>query len=132
MHRLKLRIEPYHRDHLKTFKPGFHDRMAVSQLYCEPGWEGLAVSARVGERTVGIFGVAVVRGTAHVWLILSDEIRAKPVMMSRWAKRSLVHIMALPGVERIRAEAFDPESKKWAEWLGFKQTKDKRYEIWHS
>lgn len=125
---MSLSLEPYERHHLKTFQPGLHDRLATNQLYCETGWEGKAVSARVGERTVGILGIAVRRGTAHVWLVLSDEIREQPAMMSRWAKRSLVHILALPGVERIEAETDSPEATKWAEWLGFTLIEGKRYE----
>jgi len=126
-----LRLEPFRISHLNTFEPGKYDRDLANLLYYEQGWEGKAVSARCEGRTVGICGIAVVEGVAHVWLALSDEIRAMPVTMSRWAKRSLGHIRNLPGVERVEIETGYPEARKWAEWLGFESIDGKRFQIWH-
>lgn len=116
----RLSLEPYEPGHLKTFKPGEHDVATTVKLGVVEGWQGMAASARLEGRTLAIGGIAIVEGTAHVWVVLSDEMRARPLELCRIAKDAVESFMALPDVERIEIEAVDPVARKWAEWLGFR------------
>lgn len=125
-----MELVPYERRHIGDFRPGVRDMASTAQLYCEQGWEGKAVSVREEERTLGIVGIAVLRGTAHVWAVLSDELRARPIMLCRMAQASLPNIAALPGVERVEI-SIDPDfpaARRWAEWLGFAAIDSERLE----
>lgn len=123
-------IIPYQRKHLVGFQPGQMDKGPTAQLYCEQGWEGKAASIREDGRTLGIVGIAVLRGTAHVWAVLSDELRRRPVALCHIGRASLGNIRNLPSVSRVEI-SIDPgfdKARRWAEWLGFKAIDSRRME----
>lgn len=103
---------------------------STAHLYSEHGWEGKAASIQEEGQTLGIVGIAVLRGTAHVWAVLSDELRRRPVALCHLGLASLENIMNLPGVHRVEI-SIDPEfdaARRWAKWLGFTAIDTKRME----
>ena len=122
-----MHLEPYRRDHLERFTPGAVDIENAEVLSRVGGWEGKAVSAVEDGETLGICGIGQVDGVANVFLVLSDEMRTRPVTLTRWAMRSIPHILALPGVKRISIEIRHETARKWAEHLGFKHEYGERF-----
>lgn len=114
-----IELEPYSRAHLADFTPRDEDRRNVTLLRMEQGWDGNAVTAREDGRTLGICGFALSGDTAKAWIVLSDDLAARPVTITRLAKHALPFLAQLPGVKRIEGEVSTPAARKWAEWLGF-------------
>lgn len=118
-------IVPYEPAHLDTLVPGSHDALNKISLELEPGWENLAVSVRDEGRTLCVVGIAKLQTTAHVWAVMSDELREKPIALCRMAKASLPAIKELPGIEMVSIDVDleFTEARRWAEWLGFQAVK---------
>lgn len=112
-------LEPYTRKHLDSLQPGPYDAASAFHLKYEQGWDEKAVSAREDGRTLGICGIAVVRGRAHVWLVLSDEIRTRAVALSRMAKTTLEHLGDSYDAVEVEVDPKFTQARKWAAWLGF-------------
>lgn len=113
---------PYQRIHLDTFEPGAWDVALTRNLRAMAGWEGLAVSMRENGKTLGVVGIARVNNTAHVWLILSEAMRRRPIALTRMARASLANIRAMPGIRcvEISVDPMFDAGWRWAERLGFK------------
>lgn len=131
MSKSPLEIVPYSRKHLDSLRPGSHDAATAFQLRYEQGWDGKAATALLDGRAVGLCGIAVTEGVAHVWLVLSDEIRGRPFEISRMAKATFEYLKARPDVSAIEAEV-EPEfaaARRWAEWVGFKPEGERKM-VW--
>ena len=121
-----MELVPYEPRHLATFVPGAFDLANLRALAATPGWAGKAVAATENGHTLGLCGIAVVGDAAHVWLILSDALRRRPVKLCRMALAALPSLLALPGVTHIAIETDHPDARRWAMWLGFEPIDTRR------
>lgn len=128
-----MELLPFECSHLTGFKPGAIDRQPASLLYYEQQWIGKAVTVQENGETLGVVGIANVNGAAHIWAVMSDELRQRPIALCRMARASLPNIAKLPGIDMVEIRIDDafPASRRWAEWLGFEDTGDGRM-IWRS
>jgi hypothetical protein len=111
-----MEIVPFMLEHLDTFRAGERER-ALMPLPNPSALIGKAYSAIEGGRTLGIGGV--VNGYAS--LLLSDELRARPVTLTRMIKRELANL------DEVQATAFDGCAAAWLEHLGFSPVDRWRY-----
>ena len=115
-------LVPYQRGHLDTFEPGAWDVALTRDLRAIAGWEELAVSMRENGKTLGVVGIAKINSTAHVWLVLSEAMRRRPIALTRMARASLTNIETIPGIRcvEISVDPMFDAGWRWAERLGFK------------
>jgi uncharacterized protein YjeT (DUF2065 family) len=116
-----MQLIPFHPSHLSVFTPGQWDEAAMRLGNLDDAAKrlsGLGVSAIEDGRTLGIG--AIVGNSAS--LLLSDELRARPVILHRTVKRVMDGVMNQLGMAFIEATAHRDftAAHKWLERLGFK------------
>ncbi len=122
----ELTLVPFARDHLRLFRPGPFDRevldaVNVSALLRQ--WPGKAIAALDESRVLGIAGIGIAGQKAHVWALLSDEMRRRfPVFLHRLACRLLRDLPVLDDVATVEATVHPDfaTSRRWLERLGFR------------
>jgi hypothetical protein len=122
MSNLLLDIVPYLPWHLQTLKPGQHDVDSFYLLQSKPEWKGFAVSLRYEDRTLAVIAVARLLDKLMVGVVASDELRASPRTCVEVAKASLPNLVRNGGNVRVEIEVDEdfPASRRFAEWLGFR------------
>ena len=87
--------------------------------------EGIFRSLYYGDSLVGMFGfVLSPGGTASVWASFSDEIKSRPLAITRFFKENVRLTASLLNVNRVQliVATNSPNSsmsKRWAETIGF-------------
>ena len=76
-----------------------------------------------GDTVLGCAGVLIEGRVGTAWAVLSDEIRARPVVMHRQVKRTLNKIITEYQLEQILATVCEEFSagRRWIERLGFRE-----------
>lgn len=91
---------------------------ACKTLMAGPAWTVL-----YDGRIVCCYGIApVVKGCGEAWMMMSDEAKARPLVVLRTAKRIFQTIFTSGTYRRIQAMvlADDRQHRNWVEHLGFK------------
>lgn len=86
-------------------------------------WEGRALAAVRGDRVLGIGGARAEGTDAVVGMMLSDELRRKPVFLHKSVLRGIAALKAL-GFKRILASPETEVSARWMARLGFSRQGD--------
>jgi len=114
-------VEPLRAEHVDRFVPG---ATAVGSWTPEnvaslrTDWLGKAAAVSDGERVLALFGIGLENGSGYVWLLLDDAARARPLLLTRWAIRTLAALRRQYGVRSFTAQTFDADSARWARFLG--------------
>ena len=76
-----------------------------------------------GDTVLGCAGVLIEGRVGTAWAVLSDEIRARPVVLHRQVKRMLNQIVMEYQLEQILATVYEEFSagRRWMERLGFRR-----------
>lgn len=84
---------------------------------------GAAYTLVDGDTVLGCGGVLIEGRVGTAWAVLSDEIRARPVVMHRQVKRLLNKIGTEYRLEQILATVYEEFSagRRWMERLGFRE-----------
>jgi len=83
---------------------------------------GLAFSAVQDARIVGCAGIVPLwPGVGQAWAVLSDEVLAQPVALTRAVQRELARIETEHGLRRVQATVAEAHfsGRRWLAWLGF-------------
>lgn len=88
-------------------------------------WAGKAVTACEDDRVLGLLGLRETNDGAMLTLVMSDEIRRRPMWLCKQAKKGLKRIMSDNNLNTLLAEVHrDHEAgHRWVKWLGFKPVK---------
>ena len=126
-----MRVEALTDDHIDRFDPGDRGwqswtpentatlrRKHLGRAAAVVGGQGDGAT-EPGERVLAIFGATVHDGDGHVFLFLDDAARRRPVLLTRWAKRTLAALRDQYGLRRFRAKVPDWSAARWASVLGF-------------
>lgn len=120
-----IRLVPFAPSHLLRLRPGAWDRAALGDAgldarLCAVWPEGPALSAVANGRVLGCAGLMAEGETATAWALLSDELRRRPVVLHRAARRALDEWV--PRFSRVRATVIESfgAGHRWALSLGFR------------
>jgi hypothetical protein len=122
----ELTLVPFARDHLRLFRPGPYDREVLNAVNISAlmrHWPGRAIVALEERRVLGIAGAWIAGEKAHVWALLSDEMRRRfPLFLHRLARRLLRDLFVLDGVSAVEATVHPDfaASRRWLERIGFR------------
>jgi len=138
MSKSSIQIMPFEPGHLQSFVPGAREAAAMAKADLPAMgafWDSKALSALIDDRCVGIFGAVEIEGSVTVTVLMSDELRARPVSLHRGIRNGLIDILNA-GYENINAvaRADDARGRKWLGRLGFEMVDDKdgevKYALW--
>ena len=118
-----MRLEPFEIRHLSGFEPGEMEKEAIgdrdlAHVAAVNRWEEIAYSIREYGNTLGFVAIIEDGGSAAVSLLLSDDIRRRPVALMRAVRRGIEALENL-GVRRIGAEGRTDAGRKFLTHLGF-------------
>lgn len=112
-----MRLVNFRPCHLRQLREAEH---AISEP--QDPRAGAAFTLMDGDRVLGCAGLVPVGNHAEAWAVLTDALRARPMLLHRLAKRALAVQDAhwpkrLLAIARIESRT----SQKWLERLGFSQ-----------
>jgi hypothetical protein len=89
---------------------------ALLEDWCRTCWEQ--------DRPIGLLGAwPAWHGVAVVWALLTDELIARPVTLSRGARHWIEYVVAREGIHRVQTtiQPGHDAALRWARWLGFER-----------
>jgi hypothetical protein len=119
-----IEVRPFEAAHLADFEPGATERAALGDTDLASAaaanrWAEHAASVIEDGCTLAIIAIAWRDAEAEISFLLSDAIRARPVMMTRAAMRVIAEMHG-KGIERIYAEARPGSPQRFLVFLGFR------------
>ena len=99
-----IRVEPFSEEHAK-------------QLSVPEHLSGGAMAVMEGSTVLGVVGAREAGGLVEVWMVLSEEAKARPLALCRVAKRFVADLVLEHG--QIGARASSKADRRWIEYLGF-------------
>jgi len=113
-------VEPLRAGHVDRFVPGataIGSWTPENVVSLRTDWLGKAAVSD-GERVLALFGIGLENGSGYVWLLLDDAARTRPLLLTRWAIRTLAARRRQYGIRSFTAQTFDADSARWARFLG--------------
>lgn len=115
-----MQLVAFESAHLGQLQLGEFDRTALN------GYQiirpGIAFTLLDGERVLGCAGLIPIDDHAEAWIAMSDELRARPMVLHRLVCKALrVHDVTWPVPIWAIARKNALFAHKWLERLGFKQ-----------
>lgn len=127
---MAIEFEPFKASHLANFTPHHYDRHNLSVLRLERGWEDKAVTFTLEGEPIGFAGWALSGRVLHLWVMMGEVARARPIEVTRIAAQVLpvLRDMDIDEIAVDVSPGFDA-GRRWAEYFGFKQTGEARM-VW--
>ena len=119
-----IEIRPLRRDEITSLNAGEYDLLSLGDMELKQlaeSWEGKAIVAAENGKILGVAGVSVNGDTGKVGMVLSDELRQRPVFLHRTVKRAMVMVMDRWSLRALEATAHRNfvVARKWLTRLGF-------------
>jgi hypothetical protein len=129
---MAIEFEPFKASHLANFTPHHYDRHNLSVLRLERGWIDKAVTFTLDGEPIGFAGWALLSRTLHLWVMMGEKARARPIEVTRLASQVLPVLQDMD-IDQIAVDV-TPEfegARRWAEYFGFEQTDGARM-VWRA
>lgn len=124
-----MKLEPFEQRHMETFSAGAEERLAFGNDFrVSDKFVGKAIVLVDGVKTLGIASITVdCGGNATASVVLSDELRSKPMLLHRLVKKGLKKVIDHYRFNSLNINVRDGDivSLRWAERLGFKSVERK-------
>ncbi len=118
-----MEIVPFEPEHLTQLHPPLMTPAQLRSFVRAYRPCGPAFTIVQRDSVLGCGGVIVAGDMGHAWAVLSDALRARPMVLHREVKRHLDQIDREFRLEQIFATVYEgfPAGRRWLERLGFRE-----------
>jgi hypothetical protein len=116
-----VRLVAFEPAHLLRLRPGAREQALFEKFGVPTGIDGPAFTVIEGGHVLGCGGlIQRAPQSPLAWVLLSDALRRRPVLLHRLARRLLARMAARQGEIAASLDPGDAPARRWAERLGFR------------